>query len=91
MWKPKLFEKRKSYSKRKTCFGIRKCYRCGDPSHKANKCTFGEKNREEILIRKKWLRKENSLNYLLVECYNIFGSAKASIVKPIAKWVNKVF
>lgn len=41
-WKPKLFEKQKFDNKRKTYFGIRKCYRCVDLPHKADKCTFGE-------------------------------------------------
>lgn len=80
------FQKKKS-------FGIRKCYRCGDLSHIVEDCTFKENTETTdniLILNKKWIKKENSLNCLLGECYNIFNFAKSSIVKPIAKWVNKV-
>lgn len=56
--------------------GIRVCCRCGDASHKFNKCTFEEiSNRADNIIARnnKWIKNGNSLNCLPNASYDVFS------------------
>lgn len=59
-WKPNFLNNRKPCFQKKNNYGIRKCYKCDEPSHKVGNYTFEENTKRvgNILIcNNKWFKK----------------------------------
>ena len=88
-WKPKF--RKSTHAENKKNSGFRLCYRCGDSSHKADKCSFEvNSNRKDNMKARndRWTKKENSLNCLPAACYKIFKTL-SSVKRPIERWVSE--